>query len=412
MGLTKNSTGTKVLDSDINELKKKCNFTIALAGNPNVGKSTVFNALTGMHQHTGNWPGKTVANAYGICNYNYTDFLLVDIPGTYSIMSNSEEEEIARDFICFGKQDCTIIVVDATCLERNLNLVYQVMEITNNVVVCVNLLDEAKKKKIYIDLDKLSQYLGVPVVGTIAHKPKTLKKLMNTVYEVCNKNYKCTPQNISYCPAIEDAISVLEPVVSKRSYSIPARWLCLKLLDGNQQIINSIEKHLSFSFASKKVNDKLTEANDILKRNSISECNFKDKVISNIVFEADNVCKKVVSYENSSYNEKDRKIDKMLTSKKYGIPIMLLFLGIVFWLTIFGANYPSQILSHLFGFIEEKLLMFFINVKAPSWLSDVLILGMYKTLAWVVAVMLPPMAIFFPLFTILEDSRVFASYCI
>ena len=403
MGLTKNSTGTKVLDSDISEMKKKCDFTIALAGNPNVGKSTVFNALTGLRQHTGNWPGKTVANAYGVCNYNNTDFLFVDIPGTYSIMSNSEEEEIARDFICFGEQDCTIVVVDATCLERNLNLVYQIMEITNNVVVCVNLLDEAKKKKIHIDLDKLSDFLGVPVVGTIAQKPKTLKKLMNVVYDVCNKNYKCTPMQISYCPAIEDAICILEPELSKRSCAISSRWLCLKLLDGNKEIINSIEKHLNLSFNSKNINDKLKEANDVLRKNLITEDNFKDKIISNIVFEAENVCKKIVSFENGSYNEKDRKIDKILTSKKYGIPIMLLFLGLIFWLTITGANYPSQMLSNLFAIIEEKLLALFISIGTPSWVSDILVLGMYKTLAWVVAVMLPPMAIFFPLFTILED---------
>ena len=164
MGLTKSSTGTRLLEDDFKNLKNENGYTIALAGNPNVGKSTIFNSLTGMHQHTGNWPGKTVANATGNCSYKNYDFLLVDIPGTYSIMSNSEEEEIARDYICFGNPDATVIVVDATCLERNLNLVFQTMEITDNIIVCVNLLDEAKKKKIEIDLKKLSDELGVPVV--------------------------------------------------------------------------------------------------------------------------------------------------------------------------------------------------------------------------------------------------------
>ncbi len=172
-------------------LKKQfgCDYTIAIAGNPNVGKSTIFNGLTGMHQHTGNWPGKTVANASGICNFQNKKFLLVDIPGTYSLMSHSEEEEIARDYICFGNPDATVVIVDATCLERNLNLVYQVMEITPNIVLCVNLLDEAKRKGIHINFELLEEKLGIPVVGTIARKEKTLKKLMQKVYEVASRHY-------------------------------------------------------------------------------------------------------------------------------------------------------------------------------------------------------------------------------
>jgi len=192
MGLTKSSTGNKVLEDNFDILRKNSDYTIAIAGNPNVGKSTIFNSLTGMHQHTGNWPGKTVANAMGICKFDSKKFLFVDIPGTYSIMSNSEEEEIARDFICFGKPNATVVILDATCLERNLNLLYQIMEITPNVVACVNLLDEAEKKGIHIDLNLLSLKLGIPVVGTVARKPKTLKKLLQTIDDVCmrkNKNF-------------------------------------------------------------------------------------------------------------------------------------------------------------------------------------------------------------------------------
>ena len=160
--LTNSSCGFNLLKKESNS--NNSSYTIALAGNPNVGKSTIFNNLTGMHQHTGNWPGKTVANASGRCYFKNQDFLFVDIPGTYSIMSCSEEEEIARNYICFEKPNATIIVLDATCLERNLNLVFQIMEITPNIIVCVNLLDEAKSKKISIDLSKLSNLLGVPVV--------------------------------------------------------------------------------------------------------------------------------------------------------------------------------------------------------------------------------------------------------
>ena len=187
MGLTKSSSVSHLLSSEIQKLENACNYTIAIAGNPNVGKSTIFNHLTGMNQHTGNWPGKTVTNAAGTYEYKQDHFLLVDIPGTYSIMSNSEEEEIARNYICFGNPDITIVVLDATCIEKNLNLLYQIMEITNNIIVCVNLLDEAKKKKIQIDLKKLEKILGVPVIGTIAQKKKTLEDLKNCIYKISKK---------------------------------------------------------------------------------------------------------------------------------------------------------------------------------------------------------------------------------
>lgn len=189
--------------------KNEFDFTIALAGNPNVGKSTVFNALTGMHQHTGNWPGKTVSNATGFCKYKDKNFLLVDIPGTYSLMSNSEEEEIARDYICFGNPSLTVVVVDATCLERNLNLVYQIFEITKNVIVCVNLLDEADKKGLKINLKQLSYELGIPVVGTTANKPKTLKKLLDTIYNVCIGAIIPEPKKVIYPSAIENSLSII-----------------------------------------------------------------------------------------------------------------------------------------------------------------------------------------------------------
>ena len=215
MGLTSSSTGSKLLSNELEEIKKNCDFTVAFAGNPNVGKSTIFNSLTGMHQHTGNWPGKTVSNASGVCKYKNKDFLLIDIPGTYSLMSNSQEEEIARDYICFGKPDATVVVVDATCLERNLTLVYQVMEITPNVIVCVNLLDEAKKKNIKVDLQKLEDLLGLPVVGTIARKEKTLNKLLDAIERVCSKQDCIIPNTVTYLPAIEDSVLSLNSEINK-----------------------------------------------------------------------------------------------------------------------------------------------------------------------------------------------------
>ena len=406
MGLTKSSTGTRLIANDLDYLKTENGYTVALAGNPNVGKSTIFNNLTGMHQHTGNWPGKTVENSTGNCVYNNTDFLFVDIPGTYSIMSNSEEEEIARDYICFGNPDATIVVVDATCLERNLNLVFQIMEITNNIILCVNLLDEAKKKKIKIDLKKLSDLLGIPVVGTIARNKKTLDSLMDTVYKVCNKKILPMPKKISYSHFVEKEISVLQKSIIEEYEidSILARWISIKLIDGEEKILESIEENLSIDLQNNEnIQNLLKNSLDSLSSKNIGKNSFRDSVVSSIMDKAENICSEVCVFENENYSNRDRKIDKILTSKKFGIPIMILFLMIIFWLTIIGANYPYQLLFTFFGWIQEQLISGANFIHCPAWLSDMLILGVYQTLTWVISVMLPPMAIFFPLFTFLED---------
>lgn len=377
------------------KLEQKYEYKIALAGNPNVGKSTIFNNLTGMHQHTGNWTGKTVANATGECIYKEQKYTFIDLPGTYSIMSNSEEEEIARDYICFGNPDATVVVVDATTLERNLNLVFQIMEITDNVILCVNLLDEAKKKKIKVDLKRLSTELGIPVVGTIARNKKTLDKLLETIKKACENKISIQPKRVIYQKNIEDTIAKLTKVL-KEKYSLKEtmyRWISLKIIDGEEKIIKSIERNLGVEILEDKEIQSLINCN----------INYKDIIISKIVETAEKISNKVCIFEDKNYSERDRKIDKILTSKKYGIPIMILFLGLIFWLTIVGANYPSQFLFNMFSKFQEKLINFAIYINCPSWLSDMLILGVYQTLTWVVSVMLPPMAIFFPLFTILED---------
>lgn len=322
-------------------------------------------------------------------------------------MSNSEEEEIARDYICFGDADATVVILDATSLERNLNLVFQILEITDKVIVCVNLLDEAKKKGIHIDFKELEKRLGVPVVGTIARKKKTLNQLMEKIKNVCEEKEKLNPKKVEYKPYIEESIEKLEGYVNE---NIPqnrkklSRWVCLKLIDGNEKIIKKIEENLKIDLTNNVELLKLKEeVKDLLKFNGIQQENVKDELISSTIFISENTYKDVVSLENEIYNLRDRKIDKILTSKIWGIPIMLVFLGLIFWLTITVANYPSEWLSSFFGWFQEKIEYLFEIMSAPDWLKGALIDGVYKTLTWIIAVMLPPMAIFFPMFTILED---------
>ncbi len=408
MGLTNKSTGiTTVASYDIDITKtNEDDRIIAIAGNPNVGKSTVFNALTGAHQHTGNWPGKTVTNAQGTYTYKDKNFILVDIPGTYSIMANSVEEEVARDFICFGNPDSVVVVTDATCLERNLNLVLQILEITQNVVVCVNLLDEAKKKRISIDLDELSIQLGVPVVGTSARSKKGLDMLSEEIYNVSHGLKETFYIKTEYDEIIEKCISILEPTVQDLvPDKLNSRWISTKLLDIDEDLSNSLNSYLGFDIlANSEIETKLNEINDILNENNIDKELVRDRIVSKIVKKSELIYNSCIHLENESYNERDRKIDKILTSKLTGIPIMIAMLGVILWITIVGANYPSDVLSTFLFWIEDQLHILFSNINAPSWLDSMLISGVYRTLAWVVSVMLPPMAIFFPLFTLLEDS--------
>ncbi len=291
--------------------------TVALAGNPNVGKSTVFNALTGMRQHTGNWSGKTVDPASGRKQYKDITFCFVDLPGAYSLSAQSPDEKAAADYIASGAADIILMVADATCLHRNLLLVQDVLSMTHNAVLCVNLMDEAKKKGITVDTEKLSEILCIPVVPMAARNGQGFDKLMETLYSACVHGSENAAR-----PAISDV-------------------------------------------------DKI-----------YAEC---------------------VSQKRREPHSFDRKIDKLVTSKALGFPIMLLLLLLIFWLTMTGANYPSAALSSLFGFIDEKLRILMQSAGFPNMLESILMDGLYTTVTWVVSVMLPPMAIFFPLFTLLED---------
>ena len=243
MGLTYQSTGSSVARALFNIKMNDREPVIALAGNPNTGKSTVFNALTGLRQHTGNWPGKTVLRAEGIFIHKGSRYKLIDLPGTYSLLANSAEEEVARDFICFAKPAATVVVVDATCLERNLNLVLQIMEITNKVIVCVNLIDEARRKKIKVDTDKLSEELGLPVIATAARSGEGLHNLMDLVGDVARGRLAPKPKLVRYTPEVEEAVARLEPAVRNViGGEASSRWVALRLLDGDTKLVLAMEK--------------------------------------------------------------------------------------------------------------------------------------------------------------------------
>ncbi|NSW90084.1 MAG: ferrous iron transport protein B [Firmicutes bacterium] len=406
MGLTSQSTGTRILAQELKIVRTTPHErVITLAGNPNVGKSTVFNNLTGLKQHTGNWPGKTVTNAQGKCKHKDRDFIFVDLPGTYSLMANSVEEEVARDFICFGNPDATVIVTDATCLERNLNLVLQTLEVTQNVVVCVNLIDEAKRKKIYIDVNGLSHWLGVPVIGTNARSNKGLKELMDAVYNITEKKVVTNPIKFKYNNLIEEAIQMIEPYIKGLLQNkLNSRWVSLRLIDGDSSLLKALEKYAGFSLMENQtLLNQIQNARDYLNKNGIDHDYLRDNIVSCIVKLAEKICTDIIRFHNEKYNSIDRKIDSIVTSKLFGIPIMIGLLGIIFWLTITGANYPSEVIASFLFWFEDILTDCFAWAGTPPWIHGLLVMGIYKTLAWVVSVMLPPMAIFFPLFTLLED---------
>lgn len=406
MGLSIQSVGPALLNSDPEITKSASNkIVVALAGNPNVGKSTVFNGLTGMKQHTGNWPGKTVTYAKGLYKYQEKEFLLVDLPGTYSLSTNSVEEEIARDFICFAKPDVTLVVLDATCLERNMYLLLQILEITSKVVVCVNLIDEAQRKNISIDIEGFSKRLGVPVVGTNARKREGFESLKAAVCQVAAQENPARAIHFTYCSAVEEAANLIKQEADNIfPCALNTRWLSLRLLEAKNSFLTSMEKYVVFDPDKKeKLLRACERALQLFEKSNAAQTKLEDIIVTRIVLLAENIVSKAVHINNRSYDRLDRFLDSILTSRIYGLPIMAALLGVIFWITIIGANYPSALLSAMFSKLETFLSALLVSVEAPKWFYGLFIEGMYRTLAWVVSVMLPPMAIFFPLFTLLED---------
>jgi ferrous iron transport protein B len=330
-------------------------YLVALAGNPNTGKSTVFNALTGLRQHTGNWPGKTVTRAEGMLTFGGRRLKLVDLPGSYSLHAGSADEEVARDFLLFGRPDVTVVVVDATRLERNLKLVLQVLAITDRVVVCLNLMDEARRHGIALDPARLAAELGVPVVPTAARQGAGIRELVEAIHRVASGAAPSHPfQTGRYPPAVER-------VVGELGSAATLRWR--------------------------------------------SGESFHDAATERTYAEAERIAGQATrTGPERAQGTFDRRLDRLLTSRWFGFPLMLVILAVVFWITISGANIPSGLLSDLLlGAFHPTLKSFSAVAGLPWWLDGLLVDGLYLATAWVVSVMLPPMAIFFPLFTLLED---------
>jgi ferrous iron transport protein B len=376
-------------------------YLVAVGGNPNTGKSTVFNAITGLKQHVGNWPGKTVARAEGRFEVDGTSFTLVDLPGTYSLLSMSADEEIARDFLLFGRPDCIVIVVDATVLERNLNLVLQVLEVSDRVVVCLNLMDEARRKGIVVDHDALAKELGVPVVPTTARTGRGIDPLIRAIATVCRETTPRRSRAVAAKGTAATAISDLTDTLTRRCPSLPSpRWIAIRLLEGDARVERAV--------ASGRLGDVTFDAGPEVMEHAHAlrgglHVAFRDELVEAIYEDAQALAETVVRRDVPRDPDWDVRLDRILTSRLLGLPIMALGLAAVFWLTIVGANYPSALLAAGLFAIERHAATLFEAIGAPAWLIGFFWHGVYRGLAWVVAVMLPPMAIFFPVFTILEN---------
>ena len=440
---------------------------VALAGNPNVGKSTVFNALTGLRQHTGNWPGKTIVRAEGAFAHRGSRIKLVDLPGTYSLQAGSADEEVARDFLLFGRPDVTVVVVDATRLERNLHLVLQILGITDRVVVFLNLMDEARRHGVAVDAARLEKELGVPVVVGSARNRVGIDELLDAAHRVAAGEVRTTPfRLVRHAPPVERAVTALSETVEAAFPRVAnSRWVAERLLNADDAVVTAVRSgelgrigadadsgadangrahanrradsrdghghadpngrahaHADGSDAGLGADaaggvnggDGTAPTPEAAREQVLQQArqlqwdlppDFHDTVTERTYHAAQRIAEGAMhrGLKRAGF-DLDRRLDGLLTSRWLGFPLMLAILAVVFWLTIEGANVPSSMLATLLiDTVHPWLTGIGEALRMPWWLSGFLFDGIYLATAWVIAVMLPPMAIFFPLFTLLED---------
>ena len=361
------------------------NRVLALAGNPNVGKSTLFNVLTGLHQHTGNWPGKTVERCEGVWHGGEEDCRLIDLPGAYSLHARSAEEAVTRDYLLSGEAQAVIVVCDAACLKRNLFLALQVAEAVPRAVVCVNLLDEARRRHVSVDLERLSREMGLPVAGTSARSRTGIGELMETALQANHPRLR-----IAYDEAIERALEALIPALSGLlPDGVDARWAGLRLLSDDRETLAALNLDALLGLEQVRAAQEIAGQAESVRSRVTQTLHARARRLADS-------CTRRAAREPAAY-----RADRLLTGRGLGIPAMLALLGLVLLTTIVLANAPSQWLSALFARLGRQIDRAL--APAPGWLHAMLYQGVYRVLSWVVSVMLPPMALFFPLFTLLED---------
>jgi len=384
-------------------------IVVGLAGNPNVGKSAVFNTLTGGRQHVGNWPGKTIEQAEGNFRHGEWQIHLVDLPGTYSLAAQSPEEIVARDYILSDEPDVIVDVVDATCLERNLNLTLQSLELTDKVVVALNLMDEVRRQGWEIDTEALEKALGVPVIPTVAVEGKGLPELTEAIIAVAEGRRQTHPVLIDYGITIEGHVQDLEADLDSLGISGQSRWLALRLLEDDPEIVKAFQEgDLVHCCLREDATPASPEALQALLRRAtrLREATHPDariEIVRRRYELAHEVTHRVAHHLRAEETSLTERLDRIITHRIWSWPIMLAILVGVLWITIQGANVPSSWLAGAFGWLAEVVRSFLLGINAPWWVVGSLVDGLIVGTGTVVAVMLPPMIIFFTAFNLLED---------